>query len=170
MPPSRARRWGRAAASAPVAVVVLLYRALDRLLGPAVRPVLRALGDLALLQRLGRAIAAAPPYVVLTLLVVPFLLIEPLKALSLYWMAVGHPVQGGGALALCHLLSILTSERVLHLGKPQLMTIPWFARVYLFATEARDRALDWLRATAAWRLAVAAAERATAVARRWFRA
>ncbi|WP_036305816.1 hypothetical protein [Methylopila sp. 73B] len=158
----------RAVVSAPVAAAVLTYRALDRLLGPLVRPILRGLGELAFLQRLGWAIADAPPYVVLALLAVPFLLIEPLKALSLYWMAVGHPWEGGAALAVCHLLSILTSERVLHLGKPKLMTIPWFATGYVFVADVRDRALAWLHATAAWRLGLAAADRAKAVARRWF--
>lgn len=170
MPPSSLSGWARSAVSAPIAAAVLTYRALDRLLGPLVRPVLRGLGRLALLQRLGRAIAEAPPYVVLALLAVPFLLIEPLKALSLYWMAVGHPWEGGAALAACHLLSILTFERVLHLGKPKLMTIPWFATGYIFVADVRDRALAWLHGTRAWRLGVAAANRARAVARRWFRA
>lgn len=170
MPPSSLSGWARSAVSAPIAAAVLTYRALDRLLGPLVRPVLRGLGRLALLQRLGRAIAEAPPYVVLALLAVPFLLIEPLKALSLYWMAVGHPWEGGAALAACHLLSILTSERVLHLGKPKLMTIPWFATGYIFVADVRDRALAWLHGSRAWRLGVAAADRARAVARRWFRA
>lgn len=158
------------AASTPLAVVLVAYRALDALLGPLLRPALAALGRLRLFSRLGVAIAALPPYGVLALLAVPFVIIEPLKAGALYWMAVGHPGQGGVALLVCHALSLVTSERVLHIGKPKLLTIPWFARLYGFGAALSARTRAWLRATGVWRASVAIAEAAVRRIRRLRRA
>jgi hypothetical protein len=156
----------RRAASIPLAIGILVYEALNRTLGPLIRPVVTALGELNLFHRMGALIRRLPPYGVLALLAVPFVIIEPLKAVSLYWMAVGHPLQGGVAFIACHLLSLLTSERILHVGKPQLLTIGWFARGYGFAVALGDRARAWIRTTAAWRASRALARAARAAADR----
>lgn len=154
------------AASVPFAVVLVAYRALDALLGPLVRPALAYLGSLQLFARLGAAITALPPYALLALLVVPFVIIEPLKAAALYWMAIGHPVQGGVALLVCHALSLVTTERLFHIGKPKLLTIRWFAKAYGFVAALSDRARAWLRTTAVWRASLVAADAVVRFVRR----
>lgn len=158
------------AASVPLAVLIVVYRALDGLIGPVVRPALAALAGLRLFARLGAALAALPPYVLLWLLAVPFVIIEPLKAGSLYWMAVGHPFKGAAALVVCHALSLVTTERLFHVARPKLMTIAWFARGYGFMAHLGERAGLWLRATAAWRLSRSVADGVARIVRRFQRA
>ncbi len=151
--------------SLPLAAVLLAYDALSALFGPLVRPVVAWLGSLEPIARLGRAIAALPPYGALALLAVPFAIIEPVKFVALWWLAQGHAVTGLIALALAHLASLLICERIFHAAKPKLMTIGWFARGYRALTRIRDRALAWLRGTEVWRVCAKAAGRAKATVR-----
>lgn len=137
--------------SAPLAVLLLSYDALDALFGPLVRPVIAWAASLHMFQRLGAAIGALPPYAALALLAVPEAAIEPFKFVALWWFAQGDMVTGVVALAGAHLASLLICERIFHAAKAQLLTIGWFARGYSFVTQLRDRALAWLRATAVWR-------------------
>jgi hypothetical protein len=159
----------RHALALPLTAGLLAYDALDAVLGPVVRPALRALAATRIVQRLEAAIARLPPYGVLALLAIPFVLIEPLKLFSLYWFAAGHPVEGAALLVAAHLLSIVTSERILRVGLPQLMTIGWFARLYRPVVALRDRALAFIRASGPWRACVALAQAARRAAARLFR-
>ena len=148
-----------------VGIVVVGYAILDTLLSPLFRPLIRYLSGLRLFEAIGALLARLPPYVVLLILAVPFVVLEPLKVFALYWFALGHLIQGGILLIVAHGLSILTLERLYHAGKSQLMKIGWFARVMGWLGALRDAALNFAKATGAWKWA---AETATAV-RAWFR-
>lgn len=152
--------------SVPLAVLVLAYDALDAVFGPLVRPVIAWAAGLRLFQRLGAWIGALPPYGALALLAVPFAVIEPFKFVALYWLAEGHVKLGVTALIAAHLLSLLVCERIFHAGKARMLEIGWFATGYGFVVAVRERALAWVRSTAAWRAAASVATRVRAAARR----
>lgn len=137
--------------SIPLAALLLAYEALDALLGPLVRPAIAWAASLHPVQRVGRWIAGLPPYGVLALFAVPFAIIEPFKAVALYWMASGRFWFGLVALGLAHLASLLVCERIFHAGRERLLEIGWFARGYFAMTRLRDAALAYVRATSAWR-------------------
>lgn len=145
----------RAVARFIVTVGVVIYTVLDELLFPLVRPLLRWLGELQLFQRLGALIGRLPPYVVLVCLAVPFVVIEPLKLFSVYWIAIGHVATGVAILIAAHLLSLLTVERLYHAGYGPLMQIGWFRALMGWLVGLRDRALAWVRATRLWQSSVA---------------
>ncbi len=153
-------------ASAPLAVVLLLYDAADALLFPVLRPAIAWLAARRAIRRVGEAIAALPAYVVLALLAVPFAAIEPFKLIGLYWMAQGRFSTGLITLVLAHALSIVVCERIFHAGREKLLTIGWFATGYRFVDGLRRQALGWLRATAFWRSAAALGGRLRLAARR----
>lgn len=150
-------------------VVVVLWLAFERVLLPLVRPLISWLSGLALFQQLGTFIAGLPPYGVLVLLAIPFVLVEPLKALGLYWMATGLVVRGLALFVFAHLLSLFTLDRIYHTGRTQLMKIGWFARLMTWVVGLRDWALGWLRSTVAWKWTTSTASRITIWARRAFR-
>jgi hypothetical protein len=155
----------RAVARFIVAVAVVAYTLLDELVFPLVRPLLRWLGELQLFQRLGTLIQRLPPYVVLALLAVPFVIIEPVKVVALYWIATGQVILGIVALGLAQIVSLLTCERIFHVGYEPLMRIGWFKALMGWLFGLRDRALAWVRATPAWRWAAGVAQGV----RDWFR-
>lgn len=140
-----------------VGIFVVAYALLDELLFPLLRPLLRALGRLRFFELIGALMLRLPPYAVLALLAVPFVIVEPLKVFALYWGAVGHPIQGVLILIAAQIVSILTIERLYHVGKPQLMKIDWFKRLMTWLVGLRNKALTWAKATAAWQGAVAMA-------------
>lgn len=141
----------RAAGRSVVTVVVLFYSLLDALIFPLVRPVIGWLAGLDLFRAIGAAIGRLPPYAVLALLGLAFVVIEPLKALALWWMALGHALTGLALLGGAHLLSLFVVERIYHAGHAQLMRIGWFARLMGWLVGLRDRALAWVRSTSAWK-------------------
>ncbi len=162
--------WAFAAvASALAAVVVIAWAVLDEVLFPLLRPLVAWLSGRRLFEAIGRLIGRLPPYVVLILLAVPFVLIEPLKVVALYWMATGMFVPGVLLLIGSYVLSILTLDRLYHTGKGQLLQIGWFAKLMGWIAGLRDWAFGWVKATAAWkwaaRMARGARERLRSLAR-----
>ena len=140
---------------AVVTLGVIVYTALDELLFPLFRPAIRWLGHLQLFQRLAAFIRNLPPYAVLALLAAPFIILEPAKLFAIYWGAVGHPLQGALLLLAAQVASILTCDRIFHVGYAPLMRIVWFTRLMTWLISLRDRALDWARSTAIWKASAA---------------
>lgn len=159
------RKAVRAVVRVVVGVFVIGYAILDDLLFPLFRPLVRYLSGLRLFEALAALIQRLPAYVVLTILAVPFVVIEPVKVFALWWLAVGHVVQGGVLLVFAHILSILTLERLYRTGHAKLMTIGWFKRLMDWVTGIRDAVLARARATTAWRWA----KKAGSDFRTWYR-
>jgi len=146
-------------------VVVVVWSVFDEVLFRPLRPVVAWLSRLGLFEAIGGLIARTPPYGVLVLLAVPFVLIEPLKVLALYWIATGLFIRGVLLMIFSYVLSIFTLDRIYHTGHTQLMKIVWFARIMGWVGNLRDRAFGWVKATPAWQAAAAAAR----AVRNWFR-
>lgn len=136
-----------------VAVAVVGYTLLDELLFPLFRPVIRWLAGLRLFQRIGEWLGRLPPYVALVALGVPFVIIEPLKIVAIWWAGAGHVLTGTSALLLAHVLSLLVVERIFHATYWPLMQIGWFSKLLGWMFAIRDRAIGMVKATAAWRAA-----------------
>jgi hypothetical protein len=148
-----------------VAVGVVGYTILDELLVPLFRPVIRWLTSLRLFQRIGEWLGRLPPYVALLALGVPFAIIEPMKIAAIWWAGTGHVVTGTIGLLFAHALSLLVVERIFHAVYKPLMRIGWVARLLGWLFALRDRALAWIKSTAAWR----AAYQWVRSVRAWFR-
>lgn len=129
-----------------VMVAAILYFLVDAIFLSLLRPIFRMLARLGLLDKLTRAIESLGPYTTLVLFVVPLAVLEPAKPVGFYLIAEGHYVHGVMVIAGAELLKIAFVERIYHIGKPKLMTIPLFARVHDFAAGW----LGWLKAMPAW--------------------
>jgi hypothetical protein len=132
--PRPPRRLAQRILAAPLAGAVALYTLLDEILSPLLRPLIARLARLRLFEQLRLRLLALGPWQALAILAVPFLLLEPLKLVALYWAAVGHPGQGLTLLGALHLMSILSTERLFSVVKPRLLTLPWFARLWSVVT------------------------------------
>lgn len=138
-------------------LVVVVWLALDDLFFLVVKPLVTSLSRLALFQRIGAGVARLPPYGVLVLLAIPFVVVEPFKVLALYWIATGLVIRGVLLLIAAYFVSILTLDSLYQAGHGQLMKIGWFARLIKWIVELRDWALGWVRSTPAWKWAAARA-------------
>lgn len=147
-------------------IVVAIYVVADAVVFALLRPVYRWLSSLRIVQRLEHAIQALPPYVILVVMVVPFIIAELAKVFAVYWMAEGHFRTGMTIFIGAYVVSIFVCERILHAGKAQLLTIPWFAWIYNWIMALRDAVLGWFKRTAIWRMAVAVKNRARDAVRR----
>jgi hypothetical protein len=80
------------------------------------------------------------------LLVIPLVVLEPVKPVSAYLIASGHFIDGMLILAIGEVLKIMIVERIFHVGRDKLMTIRAFAWIYNFASDW----LAWVRALPPW--------------------
>ena len=141
-------------------IIVAIYVVVDSIVFALFRPVVRWLSGLRVVQRLERWIQSLPPYVILVVMVVPFIIAELAKVFAVYWMAEGHFRTGMTIFIGAYVVSIFVCERILHAGKAQLMTIPWFAWIYNWIMTVRDAIFGWFRQTAIWRAAITLKEKA----------
>lgn len=147
-------------------IVVAVYVVVDSIVFALFRPVVRWLSGLRVVQRLERWIQSLPPYVILVVMVVPFIIAELAKVFAVYWMAEGHFRTGMTIFIGAYIISIFVCERILHAGKAQLLTIPWFAWCYNWVMALRDAVFGWFKQTAIWRAAVTVKDKVRVVMRR----
>jgi hypothetical protein len=83
-----------------------------------------------LVARGRRRLQQTSPYASLLLLLVPLLLVEPLKLVALFVAGKGHWLTGTGMLVAAYAGSLLVVERLFRVLKPKLMMMGWFARLW----------------------------------------
>ena len=93
------------------------------------------------LTRARRDLQKISPYLSFFVLLVPLLLVEPLKIVAVFIAGKGHWITGTGILVGAYAVSLLFIERLLRVVKPKLLSIPWFAKLWLWYTDVRDKAL-----------------------------
>jgi hypothetical protein len=93
------------------------------------------------LARARRRLQQLSPYPSLLVLLVPLLLVEPLKVAAVFVAGTGHWVTGTGVLIGAYAASLLFVERLFRVVKPKLLTLPWFAKLWHRFTDVRSRAL-----------------------------
>jgi hypothetical protein len=80
--------------------------------------------------RIRRRLQKMSPYASLVSLLIPLLLVEPLKLVALIVAGGGHWLTGTGMLVAAYAASLLVTERLFQMVKPKLLTIGWFARLW----------------------------------------
>jgi len=130
--------------------LVAVYVVLDDIFTPAFRPVVRWVVSFPLVLRLQQFAAELPPYGILALMAVPFVLGEPAKLYGVLLIGTGHWLTGLFVLGLAYLATIVLVERVYTAGKDKLRTIDWFAFVMDWLIAIRDRVHDWAHSTSVW--------------------
>ncbi|MBI1246062.1 MAG: hypothetical protein GC202_13755 [Alphaproteobacteria bacterium] len=105
----------------------------------AISPVLAAIRAIGPWRRLEAFIVALPPYGALVALAVPELIFEPVKLLSLVWIAEGRILAGATLLFAAKLLGMAVILRLHALALPKLLSIGWYARIYMWVLATREQ-------------------------------
>lgn len=147
---------------APLVYLAALLLLLEDWLWDIGMRVLRRLSSWPPLHRLEAWICTLGPHAALALFVLPATLLFPVKLLALWAMAHGHALLGLLIIVLAKIGGAAAVARIFLLTRPVLMTIVWFARLLHWFLALKERWIERLRATAAWR-------RVGALARAWRR-
>jgi hypothetical protein len=79
------------------------------------------------------------PYQSLVLLLIPTAIVEPLKLVALAVAGEGHWITGTAMIVIAYAASLLLVERLFTIVKPKLLTLPWFARLWDWFVNRRER-------------------------------
>jgi hypothetical protein len=82
------------------------------------------------LAKARRQIQKISPYLSLLVLLVPLLLVEPLKIVALFVAGKGHWITGTGILVAAYIVSLFFVERLFRVVRPKLLMLPWFAKLW----------------------------------------
>jgi hypothetical protein len=93
------------------------------------------------LARVRRGLQKISPYLSLVLLLIPLLLVEPLKLVALVVVGKGHWLTGTGMLVVAYAASLLVVERLFRVVKPKLMMMDWFAKSWAGFVALRNKFL-----------------------------
>ena len=129
-----------------VVVAAAVYFVIDAVALSILKPLLRKIENLKVFQLIASWVASLGPYPTLVLLVIPFVLLEPIKPFSAYLIASGNFINGMLVLVLGEVLKIIIVERIFYIGRDKLMTINAFAWTYSFISGW----LTWIQALPPW--------------------
>ncbi|NGZ84334.1 hypothetical protein [Duganella aceris] len=110
------------------------------------------------LHRLEAWICRLGPKAALVLFVLPATLLFPVKLIALWAMANGYPLTGLLVIVLAKLGGAAAVARLYLLTRPVLLSIVWFAALLTWFLALKERWIERLRATAAWREVTALAK------------
>jgi hypothetical protein len=91
-----------------------------------------------------RKIQRFRPYKCLALLLVPLLIVEPLKIAGLAFVSLGHWTAGACVVIGAYAASLLIIDRLYRVAKSKLMTMKWFAALVTVFVKTRGSLLAWL--------------------------
>ena len=103
--------------------------------------------QMTLLARTRRHLQKMSPYLSLVLLLVPLLLVEPLKLVAVCVAGEGHWLTGTAMLVATYAASLLFVERLFRVVKPKLMMLGWFARLWMWFAALRNKVIPWASKT-----------------------
>jgi len=119
-------------------------------------PLARMLGAfsrLPVIAWLERRISALPPGLALLVFLVPALLLIPVKVGALWLMGRGRALLGLALIVVAKIVGTAIVARLFMLTQPQLMRMPWFARLYSRWVAWKEVVMARVRASVPWRTA-----------------
>lgn len=132
-------------------------------------PLQRALawvGRLPGLRWIEARVQALPPYGALTILLLPTLLLVPVKLLALWLLGQGKVLAGTLVILAAKLVGTAIVARLFNLTRASLMQLAWFARLYTRWIAWKEILLAQVRASWPWRFSRAMKHR---LKQRWQR-
>jgi hypothetical protein len=137
----------RYAVRAVLLAIAVLYFLIDLIFLSFVRPLRRRLMALKWIRGLRGWVGTLNRYAALLLLVVPWLILEPIKPLGFILFRHKHHLVATLLIIGGELIKLSLFEQLFDMTKPKLMSFPWFARYH----NAWQATIDYLRSLLVWR-------------------
>lgn len=100
-----------------------------------------------------RRLAGVPPLAALVILCVPMLLLFPFKIAGVWMIASGHVMTGVAIMFAAKILGTAVVARIYLTCRPQLLRMPWFARLHAWTLVLSARVHFWINQQPAWQAA-----------------
>ena len=100
-----------------------------------------------------RRLAGVPPLAALVILCVPMTLLFPFKIAGLWMIASGHFMTGIAIMFAAKILGTAVVARIFVTCRPQLLRMPWFARLHAWTLVLSARVHFWINQQPAWHAA-----------------
>lgn len=117
------------------------------------RRVFALIARLPVIRQVEAALKRLPPRWAFVVLVLPSLLILPVKLAAVWFVAKGHVVFGVGVIVAAKVGGTALLAWLFQLIQPALMQLGWFARLYARWAAWKAELLAWVRASGVWRTA-----------------
>jgi len=127
------------------------------------------LGRLGLLRWLDAKLVRLPPVMALVILCIPMLLLFPFKIAGLWMIASGRFFSGCLLMLAAKIMSTAIIARIFLTCRPQLLRMPWFARLHAWTCALRERIHLWIEEQPAWHQARRFVRRMKNQVRAWTR-
>ena len=137
--------------SPPVYLLAAIVILLEDFLWEPLQALAAWIGHLPGLRRFVRWVAALPPNGALAMFLTPTLVLLPFKFLALAAFTRGMFLTGLVVAVSAKVVGTALVARIFALCKPQLLTVPWFARTYAWVGRVRELTLGLIRGTAFYR-------------------
>jgi len=108
------------------------------------------LGRFGLLRWLDARLVRLAPMAALIVLCVPIVLLFPVKIVGLWMIAQGRFFTGCCVMLVAKVVSTAIIARIFITCRPQLLRMPWFARLHALTCALRDRVHRWMEQQPAW--------------------
>jgi len=103
-----------------------------------------------LLRWLDARLVRLAPAAALFIMCIPIALLFPVKIAGLWMIASGKILSGCAVMLAAKILSTAIVARLFLTCRPQLLRMPWFARLYNLTLAMRERVHQWLALQAGW--------------------
>ncbi|HET7883679.1 MAG TPA: hypothetical protein VFL55_22525 [Acetobacteraceae bacterium] len=120
----------RRVARATLLAAATLYFLIDVVFLTMVRPLRQRIMRLRWVRRLRAWVESLNRYATLLLLLVPWLILEPVKPVGLVLFTRRHHLTATVVIAVGEIVKLILFEQLLDMTKPKLMTFAWFAWCY----------------------------------------
>ena len=129
-----------------ILTVAFLYFLIDLTFFSIIRPLRRRLMTLKWVRRLREWVGTLNRYASLVLLLVPWLILEPIKPIGFVLLAHKHHLAATLLIVLGEVVKLTLFEQLFDMTKPKLMSFRWFAWCY-----GRWRAaIEYMRSLPVW--------------------
>jgi hypothetical protein len=158
------RRFCKRVLTPPLVILAALFMFVEEWLWVHVTTFTAWVARLPIFRRIEAVLATLPPYGALAILVLPGMLLFPIKFAALYYMAHGHAAAGIGVIIAAKLIGTAVVARMFAVCNKALMQIGWLQRLVNGIVSAKNWLYSRIKAMPAWGYAVQLKNRV----REWF--
>ena len=148
------RRFCKRLLTPPLVVLAALFIFFEEWLWKHVVVFMAFVARLPLIRRLEAQLSKLPPYPALILLILPGVLLLPVKLAALYFMAQGHVLTGIMVILTAKVLGTALVARMFTICQPALMTVHWLRRLTDWLLHLRNTLYARIKSMPAWKSAV----------------